>query len=726
MPQRSINSFALQRAATFVSPVFMASLGVFAFVVIRGEERAMKRVSEASETTSAYQDLLLDIRDIQSTVRTFIITGTAADYNRYTAARTDIRRDLQDMSASPAGKTMRQWPELERLVSVKLALSDSTVAAKIAGRPEIANELIGSYRGIAAVRGIDVLVRHAIAAEKAKLSEAVRARRRYVDLLTLFVPLGTLLAALIAAGLNRALTRYARREEAQHRIAQRLNAELSIREARFRALIENAHDVIAIGSQDLQLNFVSPSVNRVLGFTPAELVKKSDVIRVHPEDIPSIQGTLRLLPGRSPGEVVTGTMRLQRKNGEWRVLEYAAINMLDNPAVQGIVCNAHDITEEQRLQEQLLQSQKMEAIGRLAGGIAHDFNNLITAIKGNLGFALKELEPGHSVRDDLREVDRAADRAATLTRQLLAFSRKQVLEPRIVDCCAVVEQFQRMISRVIGENILFRTRLPDSPQPIHVDPGQLEQVLMNLAVNARDAMPHGGTITVEVGREYRDVAWPGERNFRPGEYVVISVTDTGTGMSAEVQSRIFEPFFTTKESGHGTGLGLSLVYGIVKQSGGYVNVYSEVAHGTRFRIYLPLSEATPHQLTENAAAPSNVRGTERILLVEDEPTVRALASRALRLHGYDVIEADNGAEALEKLEAASGIDLMISDLVMPGMHGLQLCELAKQKRPELRVLLMSGYSDADIGALDPAVSWLEKPFTIDSLARRVRTILDNH
>lgn len=725
MPYRLKNRPGLQSAVTFASPILMAGLGIFAFFAIRGEERATQRVADMNATTTAYRQLLLDIRDMQSSVRSFIITETVNDYGRYAAARSEALRDVEFLRTKPGADATRRWLELHRLVSAKLQITDSIVAAQLAGNSRTARRIISSSSDIALLKQIEQLLADAIEAEKIPLEKTLHERRRYVTLLTVFVPLGTLLVAIIAVALNRALARYAEQEAAQHRIADELNEKLSTREARFRALIENAHDIIAIVNNDLRLTYVSPSVTRVLGYTPTELVGKSGIIGVHPDDLVSIENRA-VTAKATPGELVTGTMRLRRKDGEWRVLEYAAINMLDNPAVEGMVYNARDITEEQRLQAQLLQSQKMEAVGRLAGGIAHDFNNLITTIKGNLSFALKGLEPAHPAHADLEEVDRAAERASTLTRQLLAFSRKQVLEPRVVDCRAVVEQFQRMISRVIGENIVFQTRLAEEPQPIRVDPGQLEQVLMNLVVNARDAMPNGGTVTVEVSREFRDVPWPGEENFRPGNHVVLTVSDTGTGMSPEVQAHIFEPFYTTKASGQGTGLGLAMVYGIVKQSGGYLNVYSEAGVGTTFRIYFPLVEASAGEPKQGIGeAVADARGSERILVVEDEPAVRALACRALRKQGYDVIEASNGMDALQHLDAQDGIDLMISDLVMPGMHGLELCRLAKQKRPGLRILLMSGYSDADIGGLDPEVSWLEKPFTIDVLARKARAVLDN-
>ncbi len=381
-------------------------------------------------------------------------------------------------------------------------------------------------------------------------------------------------------------------------------------------------------------------------------------------------------------------------------------------------------------EEQARHAQKMEAVGRLAGGIAHDFNNLLTAIGGHASLALDRLD-GHPAAADVVEVQGAADRAAGLTRQLLAYSRKQVLHTRVTDMNRVVDETVRMMRPIIGEHIEITVRPESHPWPVVIDPGQIEQALVNLLVNARDAMVDGGRVTietrnVELGSEYR--------SRRPavelGDYVLLSVTDTGPGIPAEVRDRIFEPFFTTKPQGKGTGLGLSMVYGLVKQSDGEIWVYSEEGKGTTFKLYFPrgadqLPDDPEDTVGGNGARPTD--GTERILLVEDDPAVRGLARKVLSRHGYDTLEAADGASAIEAFDQLEGIDLLITDVVMPGMSGWELATALRERQPTLRVLFMSGYSAAVVekpDAFHTELDYLEKPFTPAAFAMKVREILD--
>jgi len=394
--------------------------------------------------------------------------------------------------------------------------------------------------------------------------------------------------------------------------------------------------------------------------------------------------------------------------------------------VQGI---ARDVTERKQLEEQLRQSQKMEAIGQLAGGVAHDFNNLLTAINGYSSLALQRLEDDHPIKPYIEEVKKAGDRAANLTRQLLAFGRKQILQPIALNLNGVVSDMNKMLRRLIGEDIVLTAKLDAGVGKVMVDPGQVEQVLVNLIVNARDAMPRGGNLTIETKNVELDEEYGSKHvGVAPGKYVLLAISDTGEGMTEEVRHRVFEPFFTTKEKGKGTGLGLSTVYGIVKQSGGNVWIYSEPGRGTTFKVYLPQVVSDPRELGEEVAEVAPPGGSETILLVEDEAVVRGLARRILEQAGYSVVEASRGDEALRFCaEHADEVDLLLTDVVMPEMSGKQLADQLKSQYPALRMVFMSGYTDESIvhhGVLDSSVEFIQKPFTPAALVRKVREVLD--
>ena len=389
---------------------------------------------------------------------------------------------------------------------------------------------------------------------------------------------------------------------------------------------------------------------------------------------------------------------------------------------------ARDVTDQRRLEDELRQAQKMEAVGNLAGGIAHDFNNLLTAMCGYSEFILGDEEASDSVRRSATQIARAAESATALTRQLLAFSRKQILQPRVLDLNEVVTTVERMLGRVIGEHITLETSLDGGLGHVKADPGQIEQVILNLAVNARDAMPGGGTIVVETANvEIDEAAARQHVGLEEGSYVVLSVSDTGPGIDPEVVERVFDPFFTTKPIGEGTGLGLSTAYGIVTQSGGYIGVYSEPGRGATFKIYLPrvLDEAP----AEPVPLPANVEGgSETILLVEDEEIVRGIATEILQRSGYTVLAAATPEDALAVAERQPGtIDLLLTDVVMPKMGGRDLAVRVCALRPGIKVLYTSGYTDAAIvhhGVLGEGPAFLQKPFTRKVLLRRVREALD--
>ena len=518
-------------------------------------------------------------------------------------------------------------------------------------------------------------------------------------------------------------------EMRNHR-AERAAAEAALRanEQRFRALVEHSWDAIALFGPDGAILYGSPATTRVLGYELAEFVGRNALDLIHPEDRDLVVGRLTEAMANPRGRVDVAA-RVKHKDGAWRYLEGVLTNLLDDPSVGGIVNNYRDATERRSLEQQVIQAQKMEAVGRLAGGVAHDFNNILTAIGGYTDLLLEDLPLDDPRRQDVDEIHRAADRAAALTQQLLAFSRRQVLQPKVIDLNALVSNVEKLLGRLIGADVQLATALADEVGRVRADPGQLEQVIVNLAVNARDAMPGGGRLTIETRNVDLDAAYAAEhRTVVPGPYVVIAVSDTGTGMSADTQSHMFEPFFTTKEVGKGTGLGLATVYGIVKQSGGSIWVYSELGHGTTIKVYLPRVDEPPDPLAAPGLAnPERLRGTETILLVEDEPAVRAVARQILARQGYTVLEAPDGPAALAMVAGRARVDLILTDVVMPGMSGRTLADQLATRWPGVRVLYMSGYTDDAIvrhGMLEPGLAYLQKPFRPDALVRKVREVLN--
>ena len=429
-------------------------------------------------------------------------------------------------------------------------------------------------------------------------------------------------------------------------------------------------------------------------------------------------------------KVAAPRRRLARAGGGEPTLEGHYAPVLDpGGRIGGALCVVRDVSAQEQLEEQLLQAQKIEAVGQLAGGVAHDFNNLLTVILGYCELAELRVEETAGVRGDLGEIRRAAARAAALTRQLLAFSRKQVLQPEVVSPNDEVRELELMLRRLLGETVELHTALAADAGRVLVDRSQLHQVLVNLLVNARDAMPNGGKLLIETkNRELDDAYAQVHPGARPGAYVMIAVTDTGIGMDESVRSRIFEPFFTTKERGKGTGLGLSMVYGVVKQSGGYIWVYSEPGQGSTFKLFLPRVDSAPDPREASDEDREVLAGTEAVLVAEDEEVVRSLVVRLLELRGYRVFAADGGAAALAAAAKASDLQLLITDVAMPDMSGRDLADELRRSRPDLKVLFISGYTDESIatrGVLAPGVELLEKPFTAEVLARRVRAILDD-
>jgi PAS domain S-box-containing protein len=438
------------------------------------------------------------------------------------------------------------------------------------------------------------------------------------------------------------------------------------------------------------------------------------------------------------GEITLNELvRIQSFDGHQKTILSSAVPIrgAENEILGAIIVN-QDVTERRaaedalrRSEEQLRQAQKMEAVGQLAGGIAHDFNNLLTGVLTYCDLILQEVRQGDPIRSDVEQIRHAGQRAAGLTRQLLAFSRRQVLQPRVLSLNSTVTELDGMLRRLISADISLETELDPALWYVLADPGQIEQVLVNLVVNARDAMPQGGRITVTTAnRQYPGAGMERPNGVRPGSYVALTVADTGQGMEPHIQARIFDPFFTTKEPGKGTGLGLSTVYGIVEQSGGHIGVETAPGRGATFTIHLPRYEGTGAAMPTRGDRRTLPGGVETLLLVEDENAVRSSARRLLERHGYTVLEARHGADALRIVEEADReVDLVVTDLVMPEMGGRELVERLRTRRPALKVLFMSGYTEKAIttdGLMPPRTGFVEKPFTMEQLLRRLRELLD--
>lgn len=508
-------------------------------------------------------------------------------------------------------------------------------------------------------------------------------------------------------------------------------SELKRSEERFRALTEYSIDTIMRFDREHRHLYVNPVVEKQTGMKPEEFIGKTHLELGFPEDLcalwaEAIDGVFETAePHRIDFSMPDGTVF------DWQLTP----EISSEGSVSAVITSARDITKRKkaeedraRLEDQLRQSQKMESIGRLAGGVAHDFNNILTGILGYAEVIQSTLIPGDPILSDLEEIRKAAERASGLTSQLLAFSRKQIIDPKVIQPNAALESSQNMLSRIIGEDIdsVF------SPQVdlwrIKADPAQVDQILVNLAVNARDAMPDGGKLTIETQNVSFDAEYcDSNPEAKPGKFVMLAVTDNGHGMDAETRRKIFEPFFSTKGGDEGTGLGLSTVYGIVRQNGGFINVYSEPGRGTTFKAYFPavMDEAEEVTTKEVAEHPS---GSETILLVEDEEMVRRLAVRVLEKQGYEVLGHDSGGTALLFCERNDHpIDLIVTDVVLPGMNGRELFEKVQEGRPGIKVLFMSGYTEnviAHHGVLEEGTEFIQKPFTIEALTRKVRAVLD--
>ncbi len=493
--------------------------------------------------------------------------------------------------------------------------------------------------------------------------------------------------------------------------------------------IEHSVESVLITDAKGSILYVNPAFERVTGYSRAEVIGQTPrILKSGKQDTAFYQ---ELWATISSGQTWRGQLINKKKEGDSYTEKVVITPVRDEKeAIVNYVSVQRDVTHELQLEEQYRQAQKMEAVGQLAGGVAHDFNNILTAIMGYVGLSLMTLSPDHPIYNDIQGIQKSTERAADLTRQLLTFARRQIVEPQILNLNDLILNLDKMLHRLISENIELITLAGSNLGQIKADPGQIEQVLVNLVVNARDAMPDGGKLTIETANVTLDKDYANRyAEVNRGEYVMLAVSDTGIGMTEAVQARIFEPFFTTKDVGKGTGLGLATCFGIVKQGGGHLWVYSEVGRGTTFKVYLPSVEEVVSPVFGRDQSLDLPRGTETILLVEDEAAVRSLAARILREQGYTILEATNGERALQLVEAKPELEiqLLLTDVVMPLLGGQRLAGQLNATRPHLKVLFMSGYTDNFIinyGVQYAGIAFLQKPFSPSALVHKVRKVLD--
>jgi PAS domain S-box-containing protein len=514
------------------------------------------------------------------------------------------------------------------------------------------------------------------------------------------------------------------RQVAELRENRRLFASHLAQEARFTSLVQNSSDVVLVVDEELSLTYVSASAERVFGGNGPVRVGARLPDLVPPEQQQELQAVV--FSGGRRGPLFQG--RMTTEQGAWRFMEIQANDLREDPAVGGIVLTCRDVTDRNELERQLLHAQKLDAVGKLAGGVAHDINNMLAVLLARLDLMLEQGTLDEGSQRHARAMEEAVQRTSDIVKQLLAFSRRQVVEPVVLDVNARIEKTRDGLGPLLGEEVQLELSLGSNLRCVKMDPSQWDQILMNLVINAKDASPGGGTIRVGTSNVHiEDVQYPANPDAKPGDYVLLTVTDHGSGMDAETQARIFEPFFTTKPMGKGTGLGLSTVFGIVTQSGGFVNVYSEPGHGSTFRIYLPVVQegSEPRMATP---APTPVQGSGTVLLVEDNEDLRDGLKGLIGSFGYRVLAPPGVDAALADLRDPSvPIDLLLTDVIMPGMSGKELSDLASQARPGLRVLFMSGYTAdviAEKGVLAEGISFIQKPFTSVALRLKLQETLE--
>ncbi|MBI4167188.1 MAG: CHASE3 domain-containing protein [Acidobacteria bacterium] len=694
--------------------------------------------------------MLVGLVEAEAGQRGYIITGNERFLNSYSVGVANLHEDFRRLTDLTKDDPVQQrrMASLRTAVDRRLAQLKGTLELRKAKGFEAAQAIVQAGHGNEQMEEIRKITAEMENNELQLLTRRIREKEDRTRATILINAVFVLLAVAVLA-----TSFYLIRRD----VADRKRAQDTL--DRFFSL---SPDLLCIAGFDGYFKRLNRAWEKVLGYTEQEILSRPWLDFVHPEDR---QATIDIAGNLRGGDVVsTFENRYLCRDGSYRVFLWSSSPSLEEGLIYAV---AHDITHRKQAEEeirelnaalgrrvveregqledtkkelqieiterksveaQLLQSQKMEAIGRLAGGIAHDFNNLLTVITGFSDLLLEMPDGDTTMRGYAAEIQKAGERAALLTRQLLAFSRRQILLPEVLDLNTVVIEVDTMLRRLIREDIELKTILSPGLGRVRVDPGQVHQILMNLAVNARDAMPRGGKLIIETANVELDNAYARRHaEVKPGPYVMLAVSDTGIGMTDEIKSHIFEPFFTTKEKGKGTGLGLATVYGIVKQSEGSIWIYSELGRGATFKIYLPRVEeaADPRAPRETLDSLPAVSGT--ILLVEDEPGVRRLARRVLESRGYTVLEAGRGDEALQVSERHEGaIHLLLTDVIMPGMSGRELADRLGPKRPETKLLFMSGYTDESVlhhGVLESGIAFVQKPFTPDTLAQKVREML---
>jgi two-component system, cell cycle sensor histidine kinase and response regulator CckA len=745
----------------------------FGFIILVGVRRQADRAEVLRRSfalPAELEALVSRLWQAETTSRSFFLTGDSTYLEAYRAGPEAIDRALDSLGVllvEPEQKA--RLDELAVSVRTRLAVVEDNIGALQAGQlvgPELNERLARGDRVMEDALALAASLREAQQNTLQRVTtNQARNQRRGVFIILI----GTLTAAGLGLLMSMILSRYARgQEQAAKTIEHRnelleeqavelesqleelqnqtvrldsmredleravdqlesVNEEMGLRERRFRSMVEHSGEVVTITDESGSIVYDSPSIERILGYSPTERIGSNVAEYVHPDDV----GLLKDLAEPTPEEIRVTPLefRVRDQAGSYRTFSATVVNLLEDPAVGGIVANLQDITELRATEERFRHAQKMEAVGRLAGGIAHDFNNLLMVIRGAGEIALLELPENTPIRSELEEIKFAADAAAALTRQLLAFSRQQVIELRVVNLNRVVGNVEMLLRRTLGADIEFVTRLAPNLGNVKVDAGQIEQILMNLSVNARDAMPTGGKLIIEtedvvIGPSFGEIS---EDEVAPGAYVLLSVSDSGIGMSKRVKERVFEPFFTTKPPGQGTGLGLSTVYGIVKQQRGYIWLYSEPGHGTTFKIYFPRVHESVTSLSEAGVGPIREVQSATILLVEDDPAVRRVTSRMLSRMGHIVLEARDAEEALSVAEEQNGrLDVVLTDVVLPTMGGPQLVQRIKDRWPWVRVLYASGYTNESVGrygVLEGTSTFIQKPFRYDALAQKLATVL---
>lgn len=680
---------------------------------------ATRWVEHTAEIISHARQSQKQVSDIQSGLRSYHLTHDRQFYQRYVKARAEYDRQEQFLDRLIVDSPAQQ----QRLALLRAAFAKWF-------------DVLGRYKAVPS-RDFIPLSKPAsdalssrfdsfIAFEQTLRQDRMRAAQREAVV--------ALITALCAAAVLGLFLAYANRRQllALSGSYERQSEALQASEERLAITLQSIGDGVVAADAQGRITFLNPVAEHLTGWTLQE---------AHGKDLPEVFTVVHestRTPVKTP-IATTGSDRqpngssmhaLLARDGRVTPIDDIGTPIRDNNnETHGVVLVFHDVSERRRLESQLLQAQKMESVGRLAGGVAHDFNNLLTAVLGYAELTEAVCHPESEARTYVRHVIQAADRAANLTRQLLSFARRQIIEPKIVNLNDLVLGLDKMLRRLIGEQTELVILPCDELHAVKVDPGQFEQIVVNLVVNARDAMPNGGKITIETQNATLDCEYARQHEgVTPGEYVVLAVSDTGSGMEEAIRLHIFEPFFTTKEHGRGTGLGLATVYGIVKQAGGHIWLYSEAGEGTTFRIYLPRTAEFSEAVVVETAQCGRSGGSETILLVEDEPIVRALAVQALRNYGYRVNEAMNGEDALRLVAGHEvEIDLLITDVVMPRLNGNELAERLQAVNPNVKVLYASGYTENTIvhhGVLMEGVAFLPKPFTPTLLARKVREVLD--